>query len=476
MTFGSGSAGRFLFWSATVTLAALAAVVATVMVRTASPDRRLGSTASGVVPSGGPSAAVTLIVSGDTAGWIVPCGCTSNQSGGLLRRSTYVAGQRKTGPVILADAGGAPGGTSAYHRLKFEAILRGELLMSIAAHNLGGPEAALGADELRRIERELRVPFVSANLRDSHGKLITTPCRIVEAGGQRIALVGVVTSRETYADCRVDDPRDAVLATLRESKGTYELAVVLAWVPEAELRTLAAALPEVHAVIGGPTGQSLAPQKAGPTLIGSATNKGKFLARVTIPAAVHGGDWTGTAVELTKLFDDDPQQVQNVDTFRQQLAVRDFAAGSTGLVPPQPAELPAGFRVAGSAACAACHAEEHRLWADTRHGHAWATLITEKSQVDPECQRCHTTGYGLPGGFTTMAASTDRVDVGCESCHGPSQAHVERPKRRTPWAASSVCRQCHDRENSPQFEFDQCWPRIVHGKDASSNAISPADR
>ena len=30
-----------------------------------------------------------IIVSGDTAGWITPCGCASNQSGGLSRRNTH---------------------------------------------------------------------------------------------------------------------------------------------------------------------------------------------------------------------------------------------------------------------------------------------------------------------------------------------------------------------------------------------------
>src|SRR5439155_11704305 len=74
-----------------------------------------------------------LVVSGDTAGWIVPCGCTANQSGGLLRRGSYVDALRKEAAVILAEAGGAPGGTSDYHRVKFEAILRGEAAMGLAA-------------------------------------------------------------------------------------------------------------------------------------------------------------------------------------------------------------------------------------------------------------------------------------------------------------------------------------------------------
>src|SRR4051812_45742211 len=81
-----------------------------------------------------------LVISGDTAGWITPCGCTSNQSGGLLRRGTFVTDLRRQMETILVDVGGAPGGDSDYHKVKFEAVLRGELLMGLAAHNLGGPE------------------------------------------------------------------------------------------------------------------------------------------------------------------------------------------------------------------------------------------------------------------------------------------------------------------------------------------------
>ncbi len=95
-------------------------------------------------------AQLAVVVSGDTAGWIMPCGCTTNQSGGLPRRGTYVRVARADHTVILADAGGAPDGTSPYQRLKFEAILGGERAMGIAAHNLGAPEAALGADYLQR--------------------------------------------------------------------------------------------------------------------------------------------------------------------------------------------------------------------------------------------------------------------------------------------------------------------------------------
>lgn len=107
---------------------------------------------------------LTVVVSGDTMGWIVPCGCTAKQAGGLLRRGTFVANLRHERSVLLADAGGSAGGTSRYESLKFAAICRGEVAMGIAAHNLGAAELALGAEAIRQIASDTDVPFVSTNV------------------------------------------------------------------------------------------------------------------------------------------------------------------------------------------------------------------------------------------------------------------------------------------------------------------------
>lgn len=427
------------------------------------------------VPSGS-AVPVTLIVSGDTAGWIVPCGCTSNQSGGMLRRGTFVAEERARGEVIVVDAGGAPGGTSAYQRTRFEAILQGEIALGLAAHNLGAPEAALGADYLRDVARRLDVPFVSANVRDAAGKLIAEPCRIVQAGGSRIALVGVLSSRIGISGCRVDDPQAAVLSALEQHRGQYDWAVVLAYLPEPELRAFAAAVPEAHAVVGGPTGQSIAPERSGASLIASATNKGKFLVALSVPVGSSRLPWEGRVVEMSAKFADAPAQQEIVRAFRKGLAVRDFSAPETGFAPTTTAAAPADFRVAGSQACAACHADDCEVWQASAHARAWQTLVKAESQVDPECQRCHSTGYGLPGGFESIARSAARMGVGCESCHGPSLAHVRKPtKSKPPFIARDECRSCHDRENSPEFEFDAYWSQIVHGGKPTTSAVPPSE-
>jgi len=86
-----------------------------------------------------------LVASGDTAGWITPCGCAINQSGGLLRRGSYLNEMRKGADVLYVDVGGAASGASEYHKVKFEAILMGEKRLNISAHNLGKSELALGA-------------------------------------------------------------------------------------------------------------------------------------------------------------------------------------------------------------------------------------------------------------------------------------------------------------------------------------------
>src|SRR4051812_41458166 len=154
----------------------------------------------------------TLLISGDTAGWITPCGCTSNQSGGLLRRGSYLNELRKKGDVIYLDAGGAAGGNSAYQKVKFEAILAGEIEMGGSAHNLGKVELAMGAEYLRELAGRMHVPFISDNARDAGGKRVIEKRQIVSVGSNfRIGIIGVVSPKYASAGIAIDNPRQAIL-------------------------------------------------------------------------------------------------------------------------------------------------------------------------------------------------------------------------------------------------------------------------
>jgi hypothetical protein len=458
----------------------------------------------GCRPSGA-ARSLTVVASGDTSGWIVPCGCTSNQSGGLPRRAAYVEGLRREAEIILVDVGGAARATSPYQPVekggqappdnhfsqyshsrfgasppfstgrydlaKFEAILRGEMLMAVAAHNIGAAEALFGPGELRQLNAKLGVPLLSANVRDRTGRLVAEPVRVVSAAGRRVALVGVLAERYSTAELDVAPPRQAAMEALRSAAGKFDTAIVLAYLPEDELRQFADALPEADVVLGGPTGQPISPKQVGPTLLASATSKGKFLVRLDAPALASADRWSGSIVELNEQFADNAAQMENIDRFRADLARWDFTPRQTGLAESLPEGLPKGFAVAGTEACRKCHAEDFQLWRVSKHAVAWKSLTAKGTHVDPECQRCHTTGYGLPGGFVSALRSESRVQVGCESCHGPSEGHAAEPAVRTAYFAQAKnhCTSCHDRENSPKFAYDKYWEQIRHGQQPSKD-------
>jgi hypothetical protein len=143
---------------------------------------------------------------------------------------------------------------------------------------------------------------------------------------------------------------------------------------------------------------------------------------------------------------------------------RDFTAAESGFAPIMPAGAPRDYRIAGSASCLSCHSESAVVWIHSLHSVAGKTLEPRHFEADPDCLRCHTTGYGLPGGFISPRTTAQLYGVGCESCHGPSQAHVVDPRIHTPYLAFDQCILCHDQENSPAFNRSVYWQRIVHGK------------
>lgn len=129
--------------------------------------------------------------------------------------------------------------------------------------------------------------------------------------------------------------------------------------------------------------------------------------------------------------------------------------------------LPQNANVVGSDACRSCHPAEFETWASSRHARAAASLEAKQHPRDADCQRCHTTGLGRPGGFPAGAPLSEHPDlarVGCEDCHGPGGEHVKSAK---PPAGSilslgdkcdscvilQICGRCHDDANDPGFEF-----------------------
>lgn len=369
---------------------------------------------------------------------------------------------KSANPTVVLDVGGAAAGKSDYHQVKLESILKGEMAMGIDAHNIGASEAAFGPEVIRSIISDLSVPIISANVSDSDGKPIAEPMKLIQKGGQTLAVIGVLDPSFAVAGLTVSDPRQSILDLLDQLETPVDGKIVLAYLPRESLMELAKQLPEIDVVIGGPTGQTIAPTQVGATLVTSATNKGKFVAKLkSDPAAAK--KWSAEIVEVDETHEDDSDQIKNLADFHQVLKEADFVAAETGLSDRTLVRADTGNHYAGNESCNKCHDKDCSHYASTKHAVAWETLEVKHSHVDSYCQQCHTTGFAASGGFASVSKSPHLFDVGCESCHGPSSRHVEEVKTRTPFVAKDQCIGCHDRENSPEFDYQPYWQKIIHG-------------
>ncbi|MCU0711214.1 MAG: hypothetical protein MUC43_04085 [Pirellula sp.] len=409
--------------------------------------------------------AAVLYCSGDTAGWITPCGCTSGQSGGMSRRASII--ESENGKPIYVDVGGAPAGITEYHVEKFLAILNGEKELGVVAHNLGVSELELSPQAWETIPERSGVPFVSTNAEPSSSA--NTPkgwikkSVLVESHSTRIQILGIVSPRLVRNDhWKVSDPKQAILAEIANTKA--DVRVLLAYAEEPELIELAKSIPELSFVLGGPTGQTLPPRRHGRAIVSSATNKGKYLVRAKLTGSPEERLAGTKVIEVSSELPQNGKQDANLDRFYELLQQRDFSSRESGVAT---ARVPHGvkdYEIAGSESCLKCHEADQHVWTGSHHSHAFASIQKSNAHFEPACQVCHTTGYALPGGFETVMASADRLGVGCENCHGPSLAHVKQPTKRTPFNAVDQCRKCHDLENSPKFDYATYWPKILHGK------------
>jgi hypothetical protein len=88
----------------------------------------------------------------------------------------------------------------------------------------------------------------------------------------------------------------------------------------------------------------------------------------------------------------------------------------------------------GAKKCKACHMKQFKSWKKTPMAGAFenlkpgvkaeakkkAGLDADKDYThDAKCLKCHTTGYGKDGGFTSIEETPKLAGVQCEGCHGP---------------------------------------------------------
>jgi hypothetical protein len=424
-----------------------------------------------------PAADLSIYFTCDTHGRLVPCGCFTGQYGGLTRLQSVLEQENSPGSLRL-DVGDAIGGAEDYDVIQYRYLLRAYAAMNFDALNLGQREARLTAAQLRELAVGSSVPMISANLLDkASGKSLLSPYRILQRNGWRIAVIGVVDPAglgEGLGDGLVVEKMESALGRLLpEVRKQADAIVLLAFTDEATLAKLAAEFYELDVILGGKVSQpSQKLEQHNRSLVLYVTNESRALGILRV--RIHGrSNLEGVGHEVRLLNDripEDPRIQQLAVAYRDEVRRTKLAIDSTdrlaeNVVPGVRAA--AGY--AGSASCVACHPSAARSWQNSRHAHAFTSLLDQRADMDPKCISCHTVGFGRPSGYRRDLAGSRLAEVGCESCHGPGSLHVEQRRGSTPVQfkfrplAAGDCQSCHYGEFSRPFNWDEFWPRIKHG-------------
>lgn len=468
-----------------------------------------------------PDPAAVLLVSGQTYGFLQPCGCARPQTGGLERRCQLLSElQAKGWPVSLVDIGDiAPKGNDPSRRLRelgrlqFETALQSLQRMNYTAIGLGQTELALPLDQALGRAQNYQPPYVlAANLNDAKGDFpdmfrawnIDEPWRRVKEAkdGLRIGYVGVIApsvakkAKEQDATLTIDPVEPALDKALREVvEKKPDLLVLVFQGTREEARALVPKYPQFRLILTLDEADepSALPERLGEQMLVSTGHKGKNVGLVGVFRSGEKLDLRYQLITLTEHF-----ELPDGRTNPAREAMRDYVLSvhrdnylekwprSTH---PLQLDFPEA-KYAGAAACKECHAKAYAIWSNTGHSHAYENLVKYGRplankpqedgpplvigrQYDPECARCHTTGFEFKTGFVSEAKTPHLLGNQCENCHGPASLHVAEPRNPKYWRPLHLsiasfeysCRKCHDGDNDPKFNLDTYWPKIRHPRD-----------
>lgn len=445
---------------------------------------------------------VALFLTGQQHGYIEPCGCTGldNQKGGLMRRQTFLNQLRndRGWDVVALDVGNQVRRFGRQPEIKFQTTAEGLKKMGYEAVSFGPDDLRLSVDEVFAAvasEDPDNIKYISSNA----SLLGFTPKhRIVEAGGKKIGITGVLGAKEqqkiSNSEVEMGDPMQGLEASWNALKAeNCDLYVLLSHASLEESRKYAKAFPGFQIVVtaggaGEPTLQPEVIEGTNSQMIQVGT-KGMYVGVVGLFNDPQK-PFRYERVALDARFEDSEEMLRLLASYQKQLET----LGLEGLgIRPQPHN--SGHSFVGSAACAECHSEAYEVWENSKHSHATDTLVhpPERFEVprhfDPECLACHVTGWNpelyLPyrSGYLGLDLTPNMKSVGCENCHGPGSHHVASQngeggfsddqtamfvdQMRLPLeSARDTCLKCHDLDNSPDFHvkgaFEKYWEEIKH--------------
>lgn len=430
-----------------------------------------------------------LVLTGQTYGYIQPCGCSRPQLGGLERRYNFIKSLKDRGwPVAAIDLGDVPpyaGVVPEQVALKYATSMKAMQAMGYLAVGLGNAEFNNGVYTMLAaysLQKE-QAPFVLAgNVGGLSAGKVTPRAEAFPGPGPRpmvgsvqvdavgkiqVGIAGVVGPSVQKAVAKLGpgtlvgftaqaDALAAAVKELADHKDKPQLRVLLYQGTADEAKVVAANRPEFQVILclssdstppstpeiaTGPGGQRI--------LVVQVGQKGRYVGALGVFKKPDGSlDLRYQLVPLTEYYvtpgdDEAARKINPVLPILEGYAAQVKARNLLGKFPqnPHPAQIQAasaGLIYVGSEKCMDCHPAEYKKWKHVDaagHAHSVAMRALEKvahrpglRNFDGECVVCHTVGFGYKTGYRDDITTPTLKNVGCESCHGPGSGHSADPK------------------------------------------------
>jgi len=388
----------------------------------------------GAIAKQEPSKNWTLIIGGNTAGYLSPCGCTKPMAGGIRRRATKTEELAEkasfiieTGPIV-----GAPGRQS---EIKAETLAESLKAMKVDVLALSSKDLVLGDPGIAAVERLSNTTVLGT---ENSGVFVGARCAVLSDG---INPAFTQLNAISRAKELVQSARESAVPAIYVTNFDRDVAI-----------QIAEAVPQLDVIVySSKSSPRTGEDRIGKTWLLTPGPQGQYVTSII---------FTGEGFESPVVNSLGPDVHDHPDVSRYFDRYLDRVR-SEKLVEMMPKVSDAVY--AGTEACRSCHENEYKIWKESKHAQAFATLEADKHDADPDCVSCHVVGVESTNGFIAKERTPQFIDVGCESCHGAGEKHVLKPKEsKLPTVGAEACAKCHNLQHSPTFDFALYWAKIKH--------------
>lgn len=285
---------------------------------------------------------LTLIYTSNNMGEVEPCSTCpeAGENGGLPRRAHFVNTVRKEGkPLLILDTGDALvidyfGRESEREkaRKRTEVVLKLYEKIGYDALNIGDTDIGLGVEYLRNLQKRVKIPFLSANLKDRKtGKLVFNPYLVKDMGGAKIGIIGLLTPnippylQKEMKNYLVEEPIKVAINMVQGPMSHCSYIFALAHLTPPEIESLAKRAPEISIIIGGQDRSFVLLNKINRSILAQTDAFGFHVGKINLRLVKRSSEWIDVLpktllqknIEEIKRKIEDPQYEKEIKNLRE---------------------------------------------------------------------------------------------------------------------------------------------------------------